>query len=137
MTEPKGSFESGAACHPVLKAPLSLEAFAAARHVLVKQGPVGVGIVDDWLSLKGLARAIVLTVNSCADALATVAMSDFVTAVPASFIRAQGGRARLAVSPLPFDSQKILYKLAWHARSERDAGQTWFRRLVGEEVRAA
>ena len=126
-----------AARHPVLTAPLSLEAFAAARHVLVKQGPVGVGIVDDWLSLKGLVRDIVLTVNSCADALAMVAKSDLVTAVPASFIRAQHGRTRLAVSPLPFDSQKILYKLAWHERAERDAAQTWFRRLVGDEVRAA
>lgn len=124
-----------AAGHPTLTAPLTLEAFASARHVLVKQGPTGGGVVDDWLSLAGLARDIVLTVNGCAEALATVAATDFVTAVPASFLRAHAAGRRIAVSPLPFDSQKILYKLAWHERSERDAGQAWFRRIVREEVR--
>jgi DNA-binding transcriptional LysR family regulator len=125
-----------AADHPVLEAPLSLAAFAVARHVLVRQGPTGIGIVDDWLSLKGLSRRIVLILNSCADALAAVAASDLVTAVPASFIKAHGRGLKLAISPLPFDSQKILYKLAWHERSEHDPGRRWFRRLVAEVVRA-
>jgi DNA-binding transcriptional LysR family regulator len=124
-----------AADHPTLSTPLSVEAFAVARHVLVKQGPLGLAIVDDWLSLTGLTREIVITVNSCAEALEVVARTDFITAVPASFIRAHGGDLRLAVAALPFDSQKILYKLAWHERVEREPAQTWFRRLVGEVVR--
>ena len=125
-----------AATHPRLKPPLSLEDFSTALHILVRQGPSGIGIVDDWLSLKGLSRKVVLTVGSCADALATVATSHLITAVPQRFIATYERRRTVAVSPLPFDSQKLLYKLAWHERTERDAAQIWIRRLVGDVVRS-
>lgn len=122
--------------HKHLKAPLSLQAFTAARHVLVKQGVTEIGIVDGWLSLKGLKRDIAVIVNTGADAIATVAGSDFVTVVPETFIPSHPLRQSVRISPLPFDNQKILYKLAWHERGEHDIAQIWFRGLIAETVRA-
>jgi DNA-binding transcriptional LysR family regulator len=122
--------------HRVLKAPLSLEAFTAARHVLVKQGITEIGIVDDWLSLFGLKRDIAIIVNTCADAIATAAESDFAIVVPESFIPGHPKRKAIQVAQLPFDNQKILYKLAWHERGEHDPAHIWFRGVVADAVRA-
>jgi DNA-binding transcriptional LysR family regulator len=122
--------------HPKLKSPLTLNTFTSARHVLVKQGLTEIGIVDDWLSLKGLKRDIAVTVNNCADAIATVIDSEFATAVPHSYILTHPKQKSIQIAPLPFDHQKILYKLAWHERGEHDTAHIWFRRLIGETVRA-
>ncbi len=122
--------------HRQLKAPLSLEAFTRARHVLVKQGLTEIGIVDDWLSLRGLKRDVAVIVNTCADAIRAVAESDLVTAVPHSFILAHPRRKSVQISRLPFDHQKILYKLAWHERAEHDPAHVWFRGLIAKTVRS-
>jgi DNA-binding transcriptional LysR family regulator len=137
----KGLFSDNYICvfsrrHIRLEVPLTLEAFTSVRHVLVKQGLTEIGIIDDWLSLKGLKRDIAVIVNSGTDAIETVIGSKFVTAVPHSFILAHPNRKKVRIVPLPFDHPKLLYKLAWHERTEHDATQVWFRKFVEQIVRA-
>ena len=120
--------------HPTLGNPPSLEAFVAAKHVLVKQAIWQIGIIDAWLSLAGRKRDIVMVVNSCADAIAVVENTDLAAAVPRRFVETTASTQQLHIAPMPFDNGKILYKLAWHERNTRNPAQIWLRQMMREIV---
>lgn len=120
--------------HPILRKPLTLEQFIAAKHVLVKQATWQIGMVDAWLSLESEKRDIVMVVNSSADAIAVVRNSDLATAAPESFVRSLASHDDLDIAPLPFRHEKILYKMVWHERADRDAARIWLRTLVREAI---
>jgi DNA-binding transcriptional LysR family regulator len=120
--------------HKLLRNPLSLDAFVSAKHVLVKQATWQLGIVDTWLSLLGRQREIVMMVNSCADAIAVVRETDLTAAVPRGYVDNRVLAQRLEIAALPFDNEKILYKLAWHERNARDPAQVWLRQIIREAV---
>ena len=120
--------------HPVLTAPISKDAFLAARHVLVKQATGQPGIVDKWLTQVGGVRDIALVVNKAEEAIAIVRQSDLAAAVPLTFVRSYRDGKDLNVSPLPFDSREIVYKMAWHQRTDRDPARKWLRRILKETI---
>lgn len=70
--------------HPFSRAP-SLKAFAAARHVLVSATGDTSGFVDRLLAERGLERRIALTVPSFFMAVAAIAASDLIGALPRRF----------------------------------------------------
>lgn len=115
---------------------MTLDQFAAASHVLVTPSGMDLGTIDGWLSLQGRTRTIVAVVNYFADALAIVAESDLLTCVPSGFIDGPGqtfvAHHELAVRPLPFETEKLIYKLVWHERLHTHPAHQWFRRLVAE-----
>ncbi|MGR9187010.1 LysR family transcriptional regulator (plasmid) [Rhizobium leguminosarum] len=113
---------------------MSLEQFVAASHVLVTPSGMDLGVVDGWLSLHGRARTIAAVVNHFTHALRIVAASDLLTCVPSGFIRGHGqalvAQGGLVVSDLPFEAEKLIYKLVWHERLHTNAAHHWFRSLV-------
>jgi DNA-binding transcriptional LysR family regulator len=115
---------------------LSLDAFARARHVLVSPSGQDLGLVDSWLSLHGRHRTVVAIVNRFADALRIVADSDLLACVPSEFLEGDGRkrivRSRLVTRELPFESEKLLYKLVWHERLHAHPAHQWFRALVAD-----
>lgn len=121
--------------HP-LAGTLTLDDFAAAAHVLVTPSGMDLGAVDGWLSLQGRTRSIVAIVNHFADALRIVAGSDLLTCVPSGFVDGQGqallDQHGLVVRPLPFETEKLIYKLIWHERLHTNAAHQWFRELVAD-----
>ncbi len=52
-------------------------------------------------------------VNSCADAIAVVRETDLTAAVPRGYVDNRTLTRRLEIAALPFDNEKLLYKLAW------------------------
>jgi DNA-binding transcriptional LysR family regulator len=121
--------------HPLTRK-MTLDQFAAASHVLVTPSGTDLGAIDGWLSLQGRTRTIVAVVNHFADALRIVAESDLITCVPSGFINghdqtlvAQHG---LAVRALPFETEKLIYKLVWHERLHTHPAHQWFRSLVAD-----
>jgi DNA-binding transcriptional LysR family regulator len=120
---------------------LSLDAFAEARHVLVSPSGQDMGIVDSWLSLHGRSRNVAAVVNRFADALRIVADSDLLACVPSEFLQGPGRQAmvkrRLLARELPFEVEKLLYKLVWHERLHAHPAHQWFRSLVAEVCGAA
>jgi DNA-binding transcriptional LysR family regulator len=120
--------------HQSLSNPLSFAEFVAAKHVLVKQATWQPGIVDTWLTVVGQRRNIVLVVNTAADAIEVVRRTDLVAIVPRQFILSIREIGNLVVADLPFEHEKILYKLAWHDRTDRDAARVWLRSIVRETV---
>lgn len=115
---------------------LSLEAFSRAGHVLVSPSAQDMGIVDSWLSVHGRSRNVVAVVNRFADALRIVAETDLLVCVPADVLedspRKLGARNQWLVRELPFDVEKLLYKLVWHERLHGHPAHQWFRTIVAE-----
>lgn len=115
---------------------LTLDQFTAAAHVLATPSGLELGLVDGWLGLKGRTRTIVAVVNHFADALRIVSRSDLLTCVPLGFFngpwRTIAAEHPLVVRDLPFETEKLLYKLIWHERLQTHPAHQWFRSLVGD-----
>jgi DNA-binding transcriptional LysR family regulator len=115
--------------HPLLRSPLTLKAFATADHVLIQASGRGYSMVDGWLRLKGMTRKIPLVVNQFEDALEVIKKTTLITAIPGSLAK-MAVRAGCRIVELPFASEKILYKMLWHDRTERSAAQIWLRSTI-------
>lgn len=118
-----------------LAAEMDLDQFVAASHVLVTPSGMDLGVVDGWLSLRGRTRTIAVVVNHFADALRIVAESDLLTCVPSGFLGSSDARALvekqgLVIRELPFETEKLIYKLIWHERLHIHPAHQWFRSLV-------
>lgn len=120
--------------HPLLKPPVSLQSFINAEHVLVKQATRQAGIIDNWLDLQGHKREIKLVVNRAEEAVHIARNSDMVAAVPLTFAQSTINANDLQIADLPFEHEKILYKMAWHTRSYRDPARSWFRSLLRNTI---
>lgn len=113
---------------------MSLDQFVSASHVLVTPSGMDLGAIDGWLSLHGRTRTIAVVVNHFADALRIVAGSDLLTCVPSGFLDGHGrtlvAQHGLVVRELPFETEKLIYKLVWHERLHTHPAHQWFRSLV-------
>ncbi len=119
-----------------LAAKMSLASFVEAEHVLVTPSGQDLGVVDGWLSLQGKTRNITMIVNRFGDALRIVSDSDLISCVPSRFLdqarTSSSGGERLISRNLPFEAEKILYKLVWHERVHSHPAHVWFREIVAE-----
>lgn len=86
--------------HPLARR-ASLARYCAAEHVLVSRSGERRGMVDDALEARGHSRRVALTVPSFMLALAVIAASDMVCAVPEELFRAHARRFGLVSVPLP------------------------------------
>jgi DNA-binding transcriptional LysR family regulator len=119
--------------HPIAAAPLSLELYAAQRHVLVSPRGQPSGALDTFLVDFGLRRRIALLVATYLALPAALAASDLVATVPSRTAREIAAAAPVAILPLPID-YAVTVTMAWHRRSASEPAQSWFRGLL---VRAA
>jgi DNA-binding transcriptional LysR family regulator len=124
--------------HP-LAAPgaLDLDAYCAARHLLVSFSGRPHGFVDEALGSIGRRRRIVLTVNQFFTAGRVVTQSGLLTVLPRRFVPATGFGDELALQPLPFAMPVIHVALLWHRRHEHDAAQRWLRATIVQCAHAA
>jgi DNA-binding transcriptional LysR family regulator len=116
--------------NPLAHGPITLEAFAEARHLLVSPAGETEGFVDAALRERGLTRKIALVVNQFHVAPAAILGSDLVGLVSARVLNASPLAAGLVrrAPPLPvFTLQVSLY---WHRRSEADPRHAWARALI-------
>jgi DNA-binding transcriptional LysR family regulator len=115
---------------------MTVEQFVAAAHVLVTPSGMDLGVVDGWLSLQGHRRNIIAVVNHFADALRIVADSELLTCVPHDFMDGAGRtvvpRRKLITRDLPFETDKLQYKMIWHERLNGHPAHQWCRSLVAE-----
>lgn len=119
--------------HPRLNRQMTLDDFLSVRHVLVKQAPWQIGMVDAWLNLRGLKRDIAVIVNVSEQAIDVIRNGDLVAAIPRSSIEASN-MDDLEWAPLPFPHEPILYKMAWHERTDHDPARVWLRDLLKRTV---
>jgi DNA-binding transcriptional LysR family regulator len=116
--------------HPLAQAPLTLDAFCAAQHLLVSFSGRAHGFVDQALSALGRQRRIVLTVNQFFTAGRVVAQSDLLTVLPAGFVAAAGDADQLVTCELPLALGPVNVEMMWHLRHDATPAQRWLRRQV-------
>ena len=115
--------------HPFARAP-GLRSYCAASHLVVSLVGDPRGFVDQALAQRGLSRRVALTVPGFFMALALVAETDLLAAVPRTFALAHARRAGVVVTepPLPLPSSQL--RLVLPASASGDGGLAWLRAAI-------
>ena len=111
--------------HPLAQAPLTLDAFCAANHVLVSFSGRAHGFVDQALGSLNRTRRIVLTVNQFFTAALTVTGTDLLTVLPDGFLAVTGLEDRLVTRELPLSPGGVFVDALWHLRNDRSSAHQW------------
>lgn len=120
--------------HPLASAPLTLDAYCAARHLLVSFSGRPYGFTDEALAALGRERRIVMTVNQFFTAGRVVACSDLLTVLPLHFFGVTGLENELVWRPMPMPMPTVHVDALWHLRHAGSAAQRWLRRLVARSA---
>ncbi|WP_111428538.1 LysR family transcriptional regulator [Rhodobacteraceae bacterium DSL-40] len=116
--------------HGLLSAPVTPEAYAAARHVVASRRGHFTGAVDDALEALGLYRRIIAVVPGFPDALRIARQSDLVALVPRSCLGDPSLAEGLVGFDLPVTTPEIGISALWHPRMEADPAHRWLRGIV-------
>jgi len=116
--------------HPLAAAPLTLELFCQARHMLVSFSGRPFGFIDEALASIGESRRVVLTVNQFFTAGLVVETSDLLTVLPKHFIGSTGRAGALEQRELPFHVPAVHVDTLWHRRQGQRSDHAWLRGAV-------
>ena len=128
-------FESDYVCvmrrgHALASAPLTLDGYCSAQHMLVSFSGRAFGLIDEALAALNRSRRVVLTVNQFFTAGKVVAHSDLLAVLPRHYLKSTGFEAQLLVRELPFEVPPIQVDALWHRRFEQDGAHRWLRAQV-------
>jgi len=125
--------------HPLAHTPMTAEAYAATRHVMVAPLGMRAGHIDEILADRGLSRFVRLSVPDFYQITPDILGHDHLTTLPervAAYIADDfAAVADLVLRPLPFDVPHFGYYALWHDRYERDPRHIWMRGVVAELLR--
>jgi len=116
---------------------LTMARYCAAPHVVVSVSGDPHGIVDRELAKLGLSRRVALTVSNFMQALAMVAKTDLVGAMPRRFVALYAGHYNVVTceAPFPITSEPVL-AIAPQAAT-RDSGLAWLLELLVSSAKAS
>jgi len=116
--------------HPLAGRPIDLDAYCAARHLLVSFSGRPFGFVDEALTALSRQRRVVLTVNQFFTAARVVASTDLLTVLPRHFVGATGMEHELALCALPLPVPPVHVDALWHRQSAHSSAHRWLRQAV-------
>jgi DNA-binding transcriptional LysR family regulator len=111
--------------HPLHRR-LTLESYCAAEHLVVSLTGDPQGFVDELLAQAGRRRRVALTVPNFMLALAILAQSDLICALPARLATLHAGRFGLVVAEAPIPLGRFRLNVIAPAVALMDAGVAWF-----------
>ena len=114
--------------HPMADQALSLEDFAALRHVVVSSRREGRSYVEEVARANGLRITPVMRLPYYMPALEVVRQTDLVLTLPAALARLPG----LAVLDVPDVFPALDSVLYWRRENSEDPALTWLRGLIRE-----
>lgn len=117
--------------HPLAKAP-TLDRYCEAQHLVVSHTGDAAGFVDDALARLGRSRRVALTVPNFMFALAAVADTDLVTAVPRRFAAAHAQRFGLVTMDAPLALASFRLTAIAPQVALMDAGLAWLYGMLEE-----
>lgn len=123
--------------HPLAKEELTLDAYCAARHLLVSFSGRANGLADEALARLGRKRRILLTVNQFFTAGRVVATSDLITVLPRHLVASTGIIGSLVIKDLPFPLPSVHVDMLWHERDTRNPAHKWLRAHLSGSTRDA
>lgn len=118
-----------------LDAPLTREAYAAQRHVLVTYREATSSHIDTLLAKQGLKREVCYTTPHFAALPGLLMQMPALATVPQGLSESWQQNWGLTSSPVPLEAAPFEVALLWHQRHNSDAALMWVRgfikRLVG------
>ncbi len=115
--------------HPRGKAPLDLDAFCAAEHLLVSADGGGFfGQVDAALATLGRERRVALSIQNYALAPTIIGSSDYLCTLPSRFLGRFEDTLDLFEPPLELGAAELA--AFWHPRVRDDPAHHWLRELL-------
>jgi DNA-binding transcriptional LysR family regulator len=123
--------------NPLGRNPLSLEHYAAAKHVYVPVDgiiPTHTGRIDRILEMKGLVRRHVLTVSQFALVPSIISETDYIMSIPRRVGEMCGARYRLKVVECPVDLPLQPTRVVWHPQLGNDGANRWMIQMLHEAV---
>jgi DNA-binding transcriptional LysR family regulator len=116
-------------------APLALDAYCSAHHLLVSFSGRPFGFIDEALAAINRSRRVVLTVNQFFTAGRVVAGSNLLTVLPRHFLPSTGMHDEIVVVDLPFEVPPVRVDMVWHRRTQAQAAQQWLRTAVSDAAK--
>lgn len=116
--------------HPFIDNP-SLANYSAAEHLVVSFTGDRDGFVDQELAKQGRARRVALTVPNFMFALAMIAGSDLVSALPRRFVAMHGARFGIVAVEPPLRLPRFRLTAIVPTVAMMDAGMAWLFDLLG------
>ncbi|WP_336366325.1 LysR family transcriptional regulator [Marinobacter sp. C2H3] len=113
--------------HPLTDAPLTMDGYLGARHVLVSSRSEGPGIEDFELSRLNARRDIRLRCQHYFAACRVVEETDLLLTMPETYARIIAERSDLTIMAPPADLPSLDVHLYWHTAYEREPALVWFR----------
>lgn len=110
--------------HPWLAKP-TLSGFVAAKHLVVSHGGDPNGFVDIALAERGMTRRVALTAPNFMLALALLADSDLIAAVPLSLFELHGARFKLQCAKPPLTLPRFALNAFAPKPALQDTGLSW------------
>ena len=117
--------------HPYARRP-GLDRYCSALHLVVSHTGDPFGAVDAVLAAQGLSRRVVMTVPNFMYALAALAESDLIAALPERFVAMHGGRFGIVTSRPPIDLPTYRVTIVAPQVAMMDAGLAWFVEVLSQ-----
>lgn len=114
----------------------SLARYCAEQHLVVSFSGDSDGFVDQQLAKLGRARRVALTVPNFMFALAVIAETDLVSALPRRFVAMHGERFGVVAVEAPFALPKFRITAMSPKVAMLDAGVAWLFGLLGAGLQA-
>ena len=122
--------------HPFSDKP-TIDRFLALQHLLVSHTGDAFGFIDRLLAEQGLSRRIALTVPNFMFALAVIAETDLVGALPRAFVAMHGARFGIAAVEAPMRLNRFRIRAVAPQVALQDEGLAWLFSAMGATGTAA
>jgi DNA-binding transcriptional LysR family regulator len=116
--------------HPQAQAPLTMEAYLAASHLLLSMSGASTDVVDVALAQRNLARRIVMRLPHGLAAVIALARSEMLASITRGAAAMFEQSAPLAHVDLPFPVPASEFRLVWNRRLHGSPAHTWLRRKL-------
>ncbi len=113
----------------------SLERFCELQHLVVSLSGHAYGFVDEILAKQGRSRRLALTVPNFMLALAVIADTDLIGALPRRLVAMQGERFGLTASEAPFSMRRDHIRAIVPKVALMDAGIAWLMDMLEQSAR--
>ncbi|MGU7784290.1 LysR family transcriptional regulator [Burkholderia sp. PU8-34] len=116
--------------HPMIRGPLTREAYLSATHALVAPLPVGYEALERFLLENVAAANFTVTLPNFLSVLTTLPSSDAVFTMTRNSAEHLAELLNVQILELPVTIPGFIVRQFWHERFHKDPANKWFRDLV-------
>ncbi|MBD1555895.1 LysR family transcriptional regulator [Vibrio sp. S9_S30] len=113
--------------HPLSQAPLTLESYSHAQHVIISTNGIAETSIDRKLTRLGRSRTVISAIPHFSLAPDIVANTDLIITLPTRLLGKLSPHYDFHQTSLPFDMHDFQVDQFWHSIHKQDALHKWMR----------